>query len=130
MAPDTDGLREIAGECVDLVASQFGRTLDWQLDSLDELDAVCRQLLADGPLTGERFDLWWKVIGAYVGEVVIRAYDGEWSEDDRASGAYAVTVDGSTGFPFATTERVLEGEPFKSLASFGRTFPHIGRPNG
>src|ERR1700712_1294458 len=120
MAPDPDGLGRIAGRGLTLGAEQLRRTLGWELDSLDDLDAVCRELLAGGPLTAERFDLWWKVIGAYLGEVVIRAYGGEWIEHHLAEGAYAVDVHGSTGFPFATTQRVLEGEPFKSLASFAR----------
>ena len=34
------------------------------------------------PLAGERRDLWWRLIGAYTGEVVIRAYGGEWLEHE------------------------------------------------
>ena len=114
-----------------MVAQEFGQTLDWRPGSLDDLDAVCRELLSPGPLSGDRFDLWWKVIGAYLGEVVIRAYAGRWVDHDDAQGAYAVDVNGSTGFPFATAQRVLEGEPFKSLASFARAFPGVGsRPDG
>jgi hypothetical protein len=121
----SDGLAPIAAECVSLVAAEFGRTLDGELDSLAELDDVCAQLLADGPLTGERLELWWKLIGAYVGEVVVRAYDGEWITHHKAPGAYAIRVNGTVGFPFALTERVLEGEPFKSFATFGRIPPEI-----
>ena len=125
MAVDTDGLRRIAGECVSLVSAEFGRTLDWRVDSLEQLDSVCELLLADGPLDDDRFDLWWQVVGAYVGEVVVRAYGGRWITHEQAAGAYAVSVDGSIGFPFAVTQRVLEGEQFKSLASFARVFPHL-----
>jgi len=63
--PDRAYLQRIATECVSLVASQFDRNLDWSLASLGELDAVCEDLLADGPLSDERLDLWWKLIGAY-----------------------------------------------------------------
>lgn len=125
MSVDRRGLIEIAQECVVLVGDQFGEDLDWTIDSLAKLDEVSSRLLADGPLAKERFDLWWKLIGAYVGEVVIRTYDGAWIEHEQASGAYAVSVLGLTGFPFNTTARVLEGEEFKSLASFARSFPAI-----
>lgn len=119
------GLITIANECVQLVAKEFGTTLDWQLASLDQLDGIADRLLEDGPLSVERLDLWWKLIGAYVGEVIIRAYDGTWIEHEQAEGAYAVSVLGMTGFPFAITDRVLQGEPYKSFASFGRSLPDV-----
>ncbi|MEV4313328.1 hypothetical protein [Actinocrispum sp. NPDC049592] len=119
------GLRNVALECVGLVASQFGRTLDWSVDSLGELDVVCGELLAEGELAEHRFDLWWKLIGAYTGEVLVRVYGGQWSTHEKAPGAFAVVVNGVTALPFGIAERVLSGEPYKSLASFGRVFPAI-----
>lgn len=123
--PDPEAMRHIAAECVTLVGEQFGRHLDWSVESLTELDEVCTALLADGPLAGQRLDLWWELIGAYTGEVVIRAYGGQWISSEQASGAYAILVLGITGFPFATARRVLSGEPYKSLASFARALPAI-----
>ncbi len=125
MSVDREGLVEIAEQCVGLVAEQFDERLDWTVDSLARLDEVCARLLDDGSLSAERFDLWWKLIGPYVGEVTIRAYGGEWVEHERARGAYAIRVLSMTGFPFATTARVLQGEDFKSLASFARSSPAI-----
>jgi hypothetical protein len=46
--------------------------LDGTRESMEELDAVCVELLEDGPLEGERFDVWLQLIGGYTGEVVIR----------------------------------------------------------
>lgn len=123
--PDRAALQRIAEECVALVADQFGRRLDWTPDSLADLDEVCALLLADGPLAAQRLDLWWKLIGAYTGEVLIRTYGGRWISHEEASGAYAVFVQGLTAFPFATADRVLRGEPYKSLASFVRATPAI-----
>jgi hypothetical protein len=126
------GLQDLAEECVLLVAEQYGLRLDWTADSLAVLDAACARLLADGPLSGRRLDLWWKLIGAYTGEVLVRAFDGTWISHEKASGAYAVSVLGLTAFPFATVDRILRGEPYKSLASFVRALPAIversGRP--
>jgi hypothetical protein len=123
--PDRAYLQRIATECVSLVASQFDRNLDWSLASLGELDAVCEDLLADGPLSDERLDLWWKLIGAYTGEVLVRAYGGEWVAHEKPSGAPAVSALGITAFPFSTTNRMLHAEPGKSLASLGRALPVI-----
>jgi hypothetical protein len=123
--PDRAYLQHIATECVALVARQFGRDLDWSLASLDELDAVCADLLADGPLSDERLDLWWKLIGAYTGEVLVRVHGGQWETHEQAPGSFVVSVAGVTGFPFAIAGRVLRGEPYKSLASFARVLPAI-----
>jgi hypothetical protein len=130
MTVDPEGLRYLASECVALVKAEFGRDLNWELDSLTELDAVCAQLLVHGPLVGERLDLWWKLAGAYTGEVVVHAYEGRWVKHEKAPGAFAVAVEGTVGFPFAVVDRVLRGEPFKSIASFGRVFPHIAERGG
>jgi hypothetical protein len=119
---DRAGLRAIARECVELVLADFGRELDWSVEVLDE---VSRELLADGPLAGDRLDLWWKLTGAYTGEVVVSAFDGEWITHERADGAYAVQALTVTGFPFALAGRVLSGEPYKSFASFARALPAI-----
>jgi hypothetical protein len=122
---DPVGPRAIAEECVALVGAEFGRELDWSVDSLAVLDEVSGELLADGPLQGERLDLWWKLTGAYTGEVVVRVFDGRWVAHERAGGAYAVEALTVTGFPFALADRILTGEPYKSFASFARALPAI-----
>lgn len=98
MPVDPDGLHSIAAECVPLVLTEYGLTLDWELDSLQILDDVCQRLVASG-LSGERVDLWWKLVGAYTGEVIVAAYGGPWIEHDQAPGSDAVLVNGVTGFP-------------------------------
>ena len=123
--PDRADLEHVASECVTLVAGEFDRHLDWSLASLDDLDAVCADLLADGPLGGQRLDRWWKLIGAYTGEVLVRVYGGQWVAHDEAPGSFAVSVNGMTAFPFAVAHKVLSGEPYKSLASFARVLPAI-----
>ena len=124
MPVDQDGLCSIAAECVALVTTEYGLTLDWHPDSLQILDDVCQRLLAS-PMSSERVDLWWKLVGAYTGEVILATYGGQWITHDQAPGSYTVLVNGVTGFPFAVAGRILGGEPFKSLASFGRAFPHV-----
>lgn len=121
-APDAQSLRHVAQECVTLVAREHGHELDWSLESLEALDAVCADLVADGPLAGDRLRLWGMLAGAYTGEVVVRAYDGSWVTHD---GRTAVRALGVVGFPFGTAHRILSGEPFKSLASFARVLPTV-----
>lgn len=118
-------LRDLAAECVSAVAEDFGRSLDWSVDSLAVLDEVCAELIADGPLEDSFRELWFVLVGAYTGEVVVRAYHGEWIPADRAQGAFAVRALDVTGFPFVTALRVLTGEPHKSLVSFARALPAI-----
>jgi hypothetical protein len=118
MAVDEEVLASIASKCVELVSENFNRALNWELESLSELDAVCSELIADGPLSNDRFDLWWKLVGAYTGDVLIRAYDGRWVEHELANGAYGVLIQGFTVFPLGYARRVLRGET-KSLALLG-----------
>jgi hypothetical protein len=120
---DVASLEPLAEHCVTLVAESFERSLDWQLPSLRTLDEVCAELTAQGPLAGERFVLWVKLAGAYVGVVVVRAYDGRWIHDEKATGGHAVKFDRVVAFPFGFVAKVLRCQPWKSIASFGRTIP-------
>ncbi|WP_410593972.1 hypothetical protein [Amycolatopsis sp. lyj-23] len=43
--------------------------------------------LAAEPLEGQRFELWWKLIGAYTGEVPGRVHGGQWRTSQQAPGA-------------------------------------------
>jgi hypothetical protein len=121
--PDPAALARVAADCARLVATDWGRTLDGSPGSLETLDEVCQQLVADGPLAGDRLRLWTTLVGAYTGEVVIRRYGGTWV---RYDGATAISALGVTGFPFTLADRILTGEPYKSLASFARTLPAVG----
>jgi hypothetical protein len=126
---DTEGLRRLATQCVNLVKADFGRDLNFSSESLRDLDAVCAELTVDGPLSGDRLNLWWRCVGAYTGEVVIRAYEGRWITHEMAPGAYAIEAMGSTGFPFGVAHKILRGE-WTSLANFGQVFPAVASRQG
>ena len=83
---ESEGIAHIAAECVSLAQSEFGAELDWTVESLALLDDLCARLRAEASFVGDRFDLWWKLVGAYTGEVVVRSYDGRWVEHERAPG--------------------------------------------
>jgi hypothetical protein len=57
--------------------------------------------------------------------VLVRVHGGQWTTHEQAPGAFVVAVNGITALPFGVAERVLSGEPFKSLGSFGRALPAI-----
>jgi hypothetical protein len=118
-------LHDLATECVSAVAEDFGRSLDWSVDSLAVLDEICAELIADGSLEESLKELWFVLVGAYTGEVVVRAYHGQWVPAESAQGMFAVRALDVTGFPFVTALRVLSGEPCKSLVSFARALPAI-----
>jgi hypothetical protein len=120
--PDRAVLQLVAAECVSVVADNLGYQLDYSVDSLTTLDMICQELLADGPLTEHRLNLWYQLAGAYTGEVCLLAYGGDWIEDEDV---VAISISGLTGYPFSTAYRVLSGEEFKSLASFARSIPAI-----
>jgi hypothetical protein len=63
--PEAETMRGVAAECVNLVGEQFGKQLDWSIASLGELDEVCAELTADGPLAGQRLELWWQQTRAW-----------------------------------------------------------------
>lgn len=121
-APDTEMLDRLADECARLVATDHGRRLDGSLASLVELDEVCWALLADGPLAEDRLHLWWQLVGAYTGRVLVQVYGGTWIDHE---GSLAVEVSGVKAFPFSTAHRLLSGDDGKSLASLGRALPVI-----
>lgn len=117
-------VRELAARCVAEVAARFGRQLDWSLASLTELDLLCAGLLADGPLGDDTCTHWWRLIGAYTGEVLIRAHGGTWIAQE---GAPAIMVDGVTARPYRVADRVLAGAEATSLTAFARALPEIVR---
>jgi hypothetical protein len=124
-APDPAYLQRLADECVALVARQYDRRLDWSAESLETLDELCAELLGGGPLGDERLELWWRLIGAYTGEVLVRTHSGQWTTHETSPRAPAVSALGVTAFPFALAARVLQGEPYKSLAALVRALPAV-----
>jgi hypothetical protein len=111
VAVDEEGLALMASQCVELVSDNFNRALNWELESLSELDATCSELIADGSPSEDRFVLWWNLVGAYTGAVLIRAYDGQWVEHELAQGAYGVLIEGHTCFLSASLAEYSGASP-------------------
>lgn len=123
--PGRASLHHIAAECVTLAARRPGRHLDWSLASLEELNAVCAGLLADGPRDGGRLALSQKLTGACTGDALVRVYGRQWITHEQAPGSFPVSVHEMTAFPSAVTDRILRARPHKSLASLARVLPAV-----
>ena len=71
----------------------------------------------------QRVTLSQTIAGAYTGEALLRRCGGQWI---LHQGHPAVRLtSGVIGFPHGTVQRILGGEPYKSLASMARTVPAI-----
>ncbi|MFD8595757.1 hypothetical protein ACFV1L_12195 [Kitasatospora sp. NPDC059646] len=91
---------------------------------------MCAELIADGPLDDPRTGLWWRLVGACTGEVMVRCCGGEWADAGDDSDGPAVRAPGLTAFPFNTAHRVLLGEEGKSLPSSASLVAAIARHRG
>lgn len=89
MAARIDELQRVVGLLVKKMQDDFEVQLDYGPGSVAYLDAILTELRREGrPLTPGLF----LSIGGYVGETLVREYDGRWTELD---GSLAVTLDGT-----------------------------------
>lgn len=134
-APSMDGRIEELQRVVDLLVHKleddFDCTMDYTPPTLAYMDAILTEVQRSGrPLTPSLF----LSIGGYLGETLVRTYDGRWTEFD---GNLAVELDGTS---HTQTLRVFDwvkeayADPYeKNLgqrlnAAFGDGF--VGRPPG
>lgn len=108
----------------------YGMDLDYSEQSLDSIDAMIAKRIASGVIVpddlpaSEREELWTfcKLLGGYVGEVILRNLGGAWELQDVGDGAGAVSlvVGGVRGSP---PEAVWKAhtEDFKAISSYYRT---------
>ncbi len=117
-------LQRLAAECVQLMENQYDRQPDWSPESHSVLDEVCAPLLADGPLTGERLDLWSTGRRIYRRgcHPDLRRQVDHPRELSQRSWRLRARRD---RLPFRAATRVLTGEPYKSLTSFMRGLPIV-----
>jgi len=104
-------------------------TLDFSERSLEDVDRVLAEysrgelILPDNLSDTEREDLWvfCKMIGGYVGEVIIRNIGGQWHTKDLGGGAEEIRLKTSRaeGSPPDAVWRALT-EPYKPIVSYYR----------
>jgi hypothetical protein len=105
-------LRETADRLASVVAMNGGPT-----EYGEALVAFVDQFVENArPVDDDLLDSYTAMVGAVLGESLIAAHGGGWSD---ASGAWAVRAGGGEVYPFAVARRQLEGREGESiLAAF------------
>jgi len=127
----SDVMKEYAAGAVKYAKRTRGVNLDYSESSLDEIDKILIALSAPARpdparmTTAEKDELWvfCKMIGGYVGEVIIRCIGGEWmtkSTGEKSSAVVLKVAGGKVeGSPPESVWRTLT-EPDRSIASYYR----------
>jgi hypothetical protein len=76
--PPPPQVAELAAACVRFVASKYGAPLDFAPDTLSFVDHWVREARAEIVVRPEAVELVQAAAGAYLGEVVRRAFGGSW----------------------------------------------------
>lgn len=76
--PPPPSVAELAAACVRFVASRYGAALDFAPDTLSFVNQWVREARADVAERPEATELVQAAAGAYLGEVIRRAFGGTW----------------------------------------------------
>ncbi len=125
-----DVMREYAKGAVAYAKRAYGMDLNYSELSLSDIDAIIAKRIASGFVVpddlpaSEREELWTlcKVLGGYVGEVILRNLGGAWETQTAADGSstISVVVGGVRGSPPEGIWRA-HTEDFKSIVTYYRT---------
>jgi hypothetical protein len=83
--PPPPQVADLAAACVRFVASRYGAPLDFAPETLSFVDHWVREARAETAVRPEAVELVQAAAGAYLGEVIRRAFGGAW----RAEGHHA-----------------------------------------
>jgi hypothetical protein len=124
-----DVMRAYANDAVTYAQRTGKARLDFSERSLEDVDHIlaeqvkCGLLVPDALSESGRNELWGfcKMMGGYVGEVIIRNIGGDWQTKDLEDGASRVVLvtAGVAGSPPEAVWRVLT-EPYKAIVSYYR----------
>jgi hypothetical protein len=78
LSPPPSQVADFAAACVRFVAARYGMTLDYAPDTLSFVDQWLRDARAEIERRPEATELVQSAAGAYLGEVIRRAFGGEW----------------------------------------------------
>ncbi len=110
-------------------------TLDYSERSLDAVDELLGRESFIGatprtPVSSEDEELLWvcsKMLGAYVGEVTLRALGGRWVDEPAVDGGVrpAIEVEGVKGFPVDKVWKRLTVSEFDTVGGYCRALRAI-----
>jgi hypothetical protein len=122
-------MRTYADDAVAYAERRLGIALDYSEQSLEGVDRMLAEFTEAGLLVpdelsaAERQELWvlCKMLGGYLGEVIIRNLGGEWQTKEMGDGATVVKLvtAGVEGSPPEAVWRALT-EPYKAIVSYYR----------
>jgi hypothetical protein len=125
----TDVMRAYANDAVAYALRAGKGHLDFSERSLEDVEQILTEQVKSGLLVpdalsvSERNELWGfcKMMGGYVGEVIIRNIGGDWQTKDLEDGSARVVLvtAGVEGSPPEAIWRVLT-EPYKGIVSYYR----------
>jgi hypothetical protein len=124
-------MRAWAADCVKHAKTNYSLDLDYSVASLDLVDHMVADrrggaLIDPSQLTPDEEQEWWnycKMIGGYVGEVIIRNLGGTWLTKELDSGSACIKLLAAgriEGSPPDSVWRTLT-EPYRSMASYYRS---------
>jgi hypothetical protein len=103
---------ELAAACVRFVTTRYGTMLDFQPETLSLLDQWVRDARLELKARPEAADLVQSAAGAYLGEVVRRAFGGRWfAEGDHAGWRLYLSTVYCAFNPIGMVREALLGEP-------------------
>lgn len=123
-------MRAYANDALAHAKRHFDVTLDFSERSLEDIDRILADYTKSGLLVpdnlsdAEREEIWLfcKMMGGYVGEVIIRNIGGDWKMKETGEGTASVmlAITGSVdGSPPEAIWRALT-EPYKAIVSYYR----------
>lgn len=110
-----ESLRETAEKLASVVAANGGPTEygEAMVAFVDEFVENAR------PVGDELLDQYTALVGAVLGESLLAAHGGGWSD---ASGAWSVRIGAEEVYPFAAARRQLQGDADASIAAVFRAY--------
>jgi hypothetical protein len=125
-----DVMRAYADDALAYAKRRFDVTLDFSERSLEEVDRILADYTKSGLLVpdnlsdAEREEIWLfcKMMGGYVGEVIIRNIGGDWNMKDIGEDAASVMLVATGGVKASPPEAIWGAltEPYKAIVSYYR----------
>ena len=123
MAIGAEHYREAAEDVVSQMRDDLGVELKYDEASIEWLDGYINRIRTQ--LNSDGFVGLALVLGAYVGETIIRNYGGEWAYFDQTE-QWGIRFDNGDGaFPIAKVYKQLEEGEFESVLSFYTILPKL-----
>ncbi|WP_432970566.1 hypothetical protein [Dactylosporangium sp. CA-233914] len=104
-------------------AAETGISIGWGEQDAANLDRLCEEFLRSRPSAKVKHSMIMSM-GAYLGELIVRATRGRWGYDADLREAVVETGDGVMGWPHTKVAKRFEQGPKHSLYQYYRYAVH------